>query len=89
MCWISKMDAEFFKQNAKNKNTKATENWYRKYLNWADENNSTRDIHLLEKKDLNEILELCFASIKRNDGGDYEPTTLLAMANGLERHLKE
>ena len=31
------MDVEFYKQNAKNRNTThATNSWYRKYCNWAE-----------------------------------------------------
>ena len=42
------MDAEFYKQNAKNKNTtKATEVWFRKYCNWAEENSETNNDYLL------------------------------------------
>ena len=84
------MDVEFYKENAKNKNTThATNSWYRKYCKWAEGTGNIKEIQNLEKNELNRILEIYFADITRNDGEEFEPSSLIALQCGLERHLKE
>ena len=83
-------DVDFFKENRKNKNTtKATNNWMRNFKRWAVEKQLEQDIEKLDSETLNNILEVYFADVRKNDGGEYEPTSLCLLQAAIDRYLKE
>ena len=82
---------DFYKENSKNKHTtKATNTWLRTYRKWAKANNQIEEIHAVENAaELNNVLELFFANVKKMDGGEYEPVSLCALQAAIDRHLKD
>ena len=80
----------FFKHNNKNKNTERTTNtWIHRYKIWAAENNFPVNLETLDVVNLNTILETYFASVKKYDGKDYEPSSLGNMEAAIDRYLLE
>ena len=80
----------FFKKNNKNKNTtSATNTWSRHYHRWATETNHPLDLLLLNKVELNAVLEIYFAEAVKNDGKQYEPGSLGNLQAGIDRYLRE
>ena len=59
-------DIEVFMQKSKNENTtKATNKWMRVYGLWAGYRNKSTNIHLLPPTELDQILQVFFAEIKK------------------------
>ena len=81
---------ESLKDNAKNKNTKlSTNNWLRVWKTWAKEKGHDDNIESYEPAKLNKVLEQFYATVRKQDGSDYEPDSLRVMVASLDRHLKE
>ena len=81
---------DFFKDNNKNKNTmNATNAWHRNYERWAKETGRPLNLLNMEKIELNNILESYFAEAVRQDGKQYEPSSLGNMQSGIDRYLRE
>ena len=79
-----------FIDKSKNLNTtKATSQWMRVYLSWAEIKGAALEIESLPPVDLNRLLQQFYAEVKRKDGKDYEPNSFASMQTGIERHLKE
>ena len=57
------------------------------YFSWADLRGKPRDIQDLDPKELDLILQTFFAEVKKRDGSNYEPGSLCALQNGIERFL--
>ena len=73
------------KDAAENMNTrKITVNWLRVFENWCDENALDKSAEQLDK-----VLERFYASVRKQDGTDYELGSLKVMQAALDRHLKE
>ena len=80
----------FFKENAKNKNTTAaTNSWYKNFVRWANGAGKPTNIENMEKTDLNKLLELYFAETVRLDNKQFEPSSLGNMQAGIDRYLRE
>lgn len=83
-------DADFYKNNSKNKNTTyATNSWHRNFMRWAENDGHPTSIEQMEKAELNSLLERYFSESVRLDGKQYEPSSLASMQAGIDRHLKE
>lgn len=61
------MDVDFYKENAKSKNTLRSKNcWIKKYQEWAKENNFPSDIELItDANSMNKMLEKFFCEVKK------------------------
>jgi len=60
---------------------KSTGTWLKRFNKWRTE----RQIG----EQLDGILQLFFAEIRKNDGTNYEPDSLRTMMAALDRHLRE
>ena len=77
-------------ENSKCQNTtKQTDKWMRAYLSWAGLQNKSMEIHKLPPLELDEILQLFYAELKKKKGDDYEPNSLNSMQSSLDRHLRD
>ena len=80
---------DFFKNKNKNENTdKATGTWMKIYTTWAVNNNFAVNILLLNPEELNNTLENFFANVIRQDGKNYEPSSLGCLQAVIDRYLK-
>ena len=81
---------ESFKDNTKNKNTKlSTVNWLKVWKTWAKGKAHDENIELYEPGELNKLLEQFYATVRKQEGTDYELDSLRVMATAIDRHLKE
>ena len=79
-----------FKDNAKNKLTKlSTANWLKVWETWTKEKGHDENIELYEPSELDKLLEQFYASVRKQDGTDFERDSLRVMATAIDRHLKE
>jgi len=78
------------KDASENLNTrKSTVNWVRVFEKWCDENGLEKNLEKVAPEQLDKVLERFFASVRKQDGTDYEPGSLKVMQAALDRHLKE
>ena len=78
------------KDASENLNTrKSTVNWLRVFEKWCDENGLEKNPEKVAPEQLDKVLERFFASVRKQDGTDYEPGSLQVMQAALDRHLKE
>jgi len=78
------------KENAKNKNTQqSTNNWVKVWKSWAAQNGYDDSIEKYEPEGVNKILEEFYATVRKKDGGDYEPDSLRVMVTAIDRYLTE
>jgi len=76
--------------HATNKNTtKATNQWMRCYHTWATLWSQEKRIETLPPTELDQILQVFYAEVKKTNGEDFEPNSLSALQNGIERYLKD
>lgn len=82
-------DFDAYIQSKKAKNTlKCTDNAIRTFRKWLDKNGETLDIENIEKIQLNKYLCGFLMLLKKDDGSDYEPGSILSIHRGIERFLK-
>ena len=90
---VTDSDVAALKDAAENMNTrKSTVNWLRVFENWWDENAHDKSAEKLPPEQLDKVLKLSglfYASVREQDGTDYEPGSLKVMQAALDRHLKE
>ena len=81
---------DFFKQNLKNQNTEySTRTRVKNYKTWAKNNDKGECLEKLDPVDLNDVLEKYFSNVKKQEGGEYEPSTLVNIQAAIDRFLKE
>ena len=79
---------EYFVESAKNQNTtKSTNNWVNVYKQWASERGYDQDLEKYSFGEVDIILCLFFAEIRKQNGEDYEPDSLRVMQSSLNRYL--
>ena len=89
-CSSSSADIDHLIALSKNTNTvKATNIWMNCYRAWAELRGKPENIELLPPSELDVILQYFFADVKKQNGDDYEPSSLCNMQAGIERYLKE
>jgi len=62
----------------------ATSNWVNVYRPWATPGNKELELEKLEPSDLDKTLQHFFAEIKRQNGKDYEPSSLAVMQAAID-----
>ena len=78
------------KENATNKNTlQSTNNWIKVWKSWAAQKGYDQSIEKYEPESLNKILEHFYATVRKKDGGDYEPDSLRVMVAAIDRYLTD
>ena len=89
---LSDHDIDLLAENSKNGNTKkSTNTWVKVFQAWCKSRNIQRGLESYsysEKTELDQVLQRCYAEVRKQYGGDYEPDCLAVMQNGLQRHLK-
>ena len=87
---VSSEDLTKFIDKSKNANTtKATNLWLRCYQQWAASKNKETNPERLSPVEQDQHLQYFYAEAKKQDGDDYEPSSLSALQSGIDRHLKE
>ena len=77
-------------ENALNKSTvQSTNNWIKVWKSWAAQKGYDERIETYEPETLNKILEQFYATVRKKDGGDYEPDSLRLMVTAIDRYLTE
>jgi hypothetical protein len=75
-----------FVRDSKNKNTNyKTEGHIKVVRQFLDENSERRPIHEIPPIELNELLMKFLLSVRKVDGGEYEPTSLRGYISSLDR----
>ena len=88
--YVTDEDVMALKDAAENLNTrKSTINWLKVFEKWCDENGLEKNPEKVLPEPLDKILERFFASVRKQDGTDYEPGSLKVMQAALDLHLKE
>ena len=68
---------------------KSTGTWVKQFSKWRMERQIGQKFEEIPKKQLDGILLLFFAEIRKNNGTNYEPDSLRTMMAALDRHLRE
>lgn len=73
-----------------NKNTKrSTNTWVRRFEDWAEGRGLPTDLASIPSTELDGVLQLFYAQIRKKNGDEYEPESLKVMQTALNRHLRE
>ena len=87
---VTAHEIDAYIEKSKSKNTvQATNTWFQTYKTWAGLRNVIVDIETVEPGELDKILQRFFAEIKKQNGKDYEPSSLACMQAAIDRYLKE
>ena len=83
-------DLQSLVNKSKNSNsTKATSQLIRIFNSWAALRGEVRPIYLVSPIDLDKVLQIFYAEIRKTNGDEYEPNSLASMQAGIDRYLKE
>ena len=67
---------------------KSTGTWVKRFNKWRTEKQIGQELEeIILKEQLDGILQLFFAEIRKNDGTNYEPDSLRTMMAALDRQL--
>lgn len=81
---------KFCKDQEKPNTRKATDGHLKTFSKWlATEKSELRPIEFIPPKELNRLMAQFFVFVRKSDGKEYQPGTLLNMLHSYERHLKE
>ena len=81
---------ENLKEKSKNKNTTvSTKNWLKVWKTWANQAGHSEEIKSYQTEELNVLLEEFYATMRKQDGTEYEPGSLRVMQAALDRHLRD
>ena len=86
----NEISIQALKENAKNANTtQSTINWLKVFQSWASKRGYDKNIEQYVPEELNKILEVFYAEVRKQNGEEYEPDSLRVMIVSLDRYLKE
>ena len=90
---IAEMDMDLntkqFIENMRNASTKwKTKTDVDKFVRFLQGRNEVRHLHELSDSELDAYLAQYFLSVKRDDGENYEPSTLTSIQSSIMRHLR-
>jgi len=78
---------EELKEKSENENTKkSTEHWINVFVKWANERKQKQNLEEYEIEALDKALSQFYAELRKENGDDYEPESLMQAA--LKRYLK-
>ena len=81
-------DLECLRARNVNANTaKSTGTWVKQFNKWRTGRQIGQKLEEIPKEQLDDILQLFFAEIRKNNGANYEPDSLRTMMAALDRHL--
>ena len=69
--------------------SKSTRTWINAFDKWRASRNIHRSLHEIPEDELDEVLQLFYAQVKKANGQDYEPDSLRTMLAGLDRYLRD
>ena len=82
-------DLQNFLNNNMNEKTKAkTKSDLKKFTDFLNEQDEVREISEIPAKELDFLIARFLMSVKKNNGEDYEPSTLRGFQSTIQRHLK-
>ena len=71
-------------------NTKKNTTWsHNVWKEWCQERNIEEPIITVEEKNINKLISRFVQEVKRKDGNPYPPSTLVSLASGIQRYLRE
>ena len=83
-------DLQSLVNKPKNSNsTKATSQLIRIFNSWAALRGEVPPIYLVSPIDLDKVLQIFYAEIRKTNGDEYEPNSLASVQAGIDRYLKE
>ena len=84
-------DVDFYREASSAKNTKkSTATWLKIYNSWATcRGIGLREIDQIPPEELDNILQLFYVEVRKQDGQEYEPQCLKVMRAGIDRYLRE
>lgn len=83
-------DLQRLQDKNKNKNTaKTTNTWVKRFEAWRSFKNMPYKLEEVPKAELDKVLQLFFAELRKKDGSEYEPESLRTMLASLDRFLRE
>ena len=59
------------------------------FCQWTQKRDQLKNIEVLVPDTLDSILQRFFTEINKKDGKDYEPSSLTAMQNSIDRYLRQ
>ena len=80
---------EFINRSKNTNTTKATSQWIRLFQSWTLERNMVIKIEELDAPELDKILQQFYSEVVKQNGDDYEPSSLANLQAGIDRYLKE
>ncbi|XP_045159791.1 uncharacterized protein KIAA1958-like [Mercenaria mercenaria] len=83
-------DTDSFIEENKNKNTSyQTKSDLKIFSDWAQSVGELRPVETIPMEELDSLLARFYLAVRKRDGSEYEPDTISAIQNSLDRHLKE
>ena len=80
---------EFIESQEKQNTKLITERDIKRLKNWLQEKGARREIQNIPVDRLNWLLAEFYIAVRKNDGSDYEPTTLKGLKHSIARYLKD
>ncbi|KAJ8309919.1 hypothetical protein KUTeg_011784, partial [Tegillarca granosa] len=81
---------EDFVKSMKNPNTvRKTTSDIKKFTNWLKSQNEQRELHEMQKQELDRYLARFFMTAKKVNGEEFEPDSLKTIQSSINRHLSE
>ena len=59
------------------------------FCQWTQKRDHPKNIEVLVPDTLDSILQCFFTEINKKDGKDYEPSSLAAIQNSIDRYLRQ
>ena len=82
---VNSGDIQSLVNKSKNSNTtKATSQWMRAFNSWAAFRGEVRPIYLQSPIDLDKVLEILYAEVRKTNGDECEPISLESMQAGID-----
>ena len=71
-------------------NTKKSTGWgYSVWLEWCKARNIDQNILTMDEKKLNEVMARFVHEVRRKDGNEYPPSSLICIVSAVQRYLRE
>ena len=67
----------------------STNNQLKVWKTWAKQAGHNEEIKSYQPEELNVLLEEFYATVRKQDGAEYEPDSLRVMQTALDKHLRD
>ena len=71
-------------------NTKKSTGWgYSVWLEWCKARNIDQNILTMDERKINEVMARFVQEVRRKDGNEYPPSSLICIVSAVQRYLRE